>query len=488
MTQDHIGRYRIVGKIGTGGMGSVLRAVDEVRGRDVAIKVPLESDPQVIKRLRREYDVLAQLQHHNIVEIFGSGSDTDAPFYVVMEYVDGITVEEMLGQEGPFETRRALQIALGVAEALAHAHRPPLRVIHRDIKPGNILVRRSDGMVKVTDFGIATVLSQSRGNTAVGTMAYIAPEQAMGQGADERSDLYSLGVVLYEMLTGQRPPQIAASAAAPPSTVPGSAIAPDLFDRVDRLVLGLLARDPGQRQPQTAAQVVEELRAMLEGRPSRLLSSNLGSLPFESTQRSASTPPTTRYPAAPSSALPPVGTPSGYLAERQAQPQPYPPPPVRPQPAPYMPPPSLPQQPQPVQIVPYVVQPGMAQPVYQMVQVVPVVPPRPTSGKAIASLVTGILLMVSGCTLPSFLLSFYSYHYDVETGSYAQTYTGPSVVVFLFWLLFALVPIMLGHLSLRDIKRSGGQLAGTGQAIAGLVMGYIGVAVLLLTLLRFILA
>src|SRR5215510_1319291 len=109
MAQDYIGRYRIVGKIGTGGMGSVVRAVDEVRGRDVAIKLPIESDPQVMKRLRQEYDVLAQLQHHHIVEIYGSGSDTDAPFYVVMEYVDGVTVEEMLEKEGPFETRWALQ-------------------------------------------------------------------------------------------------------------------------------------------------------------------------------------------------------------------------------------------------------------------------------------------------------------------------------------------------------------------------------------------
>ncbi len=483
MTQDHIGRYRIVGAIGKGGMGTVVRAVDEVRGRDVAIKLPLESDPQVIKRLRREYDVLAQLQHHNIVEIFGSGSDTDAPFYVVMEFVDGVTIEEMLEKEGPFETRRALQIALGVAEALAHAHRPPLRVVHRDIKPGNVLIRRSDGMVKVTDFGIATVLSQSRGNTAVGTMAYIAPEQAMGQGADERSDLYSLGVLLYEMLTGQRPPQIAASLAAPPSTVPGSTVAADLFDRVDRLALGLLAREPAQRVPQTAADVVEELRAMLEGRPSRAQSSsNLGSLPFESTRRSASIPPLPRSSAPPSSALPPVGTPSGYLAERAAQqPAPYPPPPPRPQPAQYMPPPP---QVQPVQVVPYVVQPGLAQPVYQVVQVVPVVPPRPTSGKAIASLVTGILLMLSSCAVPSLIFSFYSYSYDPSTETYTRAYEGPGAAFLVLWLLFALVPVLLGHWSLRDIRRSMGQLVGTGQAIAGLVMGYIGVAALLFALFR----
>ncbi len=466
MEREFIGRYRIVGKIGTGGMGTVLRAVDEVRGRDVAIKLPLESDPQVLKRLRREYDVLAQLQHHHIVEIFGSGSDTDAPFYVVMEYVDGVTVEEMLAKEGPFETRRALKIALGVAEALAHAHRPPLRVIHRDIKPANVLVRRSDGVVKVTDFGIAAILSQSRGNTAVGTIAYIAPEQATGQGADERSDLYSLGVLLYEMLTGQRPPQLAASLAAPPSTVPGSTVAADLFDRVDRLVLGLLARDPKERTPNTAVEVVEELCAMLEGRPSQPIGSNLGPLSFEPTQRSVE--------------LSPSGTPSGYLAERAAQPHPYPPP--RPQPAPYIPPP--PPQPQPVQIVPYVVQPGIAQPVYQVVQVVPVVPAPPTSGKAIASLVTGILLMCSACILPSLLLASYSYSYGPD--GYTRTYNGPPGALLLLWFLFALVPVVLGHWSLADIKRSAGRLGGTGQAIAGLVMGYIGVAALLLLIVRLI--
>jgi serine/threonine protein kinase len=477
MEREYIGRYRIVGKIGTGGMGTVLRAVDEVRGRDVAIKLPLESDPQVIKRLRREYDVLAQLQHHHIVEIFGSGSDTDAPFYVVMEYVDGVSVEEMLEKEGPFETRRALQVALGVAEALSHAHRPPLRVIHRDIKPANILVRRSDGVVKVTDFGIAAVLSQRAGNTAVGTLAYIAPEQAFGQGADERSDLYSLGVLLYEMLTGQRPPQIAATPAAPPSTVPGSRIAPDLFDRVDRLVLGLLERDPGRRVPKTAAEVVEELRAMLEGRPSRLLSSNLGPSSFESTRRSADLPPVPRYSAPEVRPSPSSRLSSSYLDRPPSPAMPYPPPQPGPQ--------GLPPPPQPVQIVPYVVQPGMAQPVYQLVPVVPVIPSPPTSGKAIASLVTGILLILSSCYLPFLALSFSRETYG--PAGYTQTYNGAaSAVVFMLWLLFALVPIILGHLSLRDIRQSVGRLDGSGQAIAGLVMGYIGAGVLLLLLLRLI--
>src|SRR5579862_3717972 len=224
MNQQYIGRYRVTGQLGQGGMGTVVRAVDEVRHRDVAIKLPSNTDPQLISHLQRECDVLAQLEHHHIVQVYGSGSDPDLPFYIVMEFIDGQTVEDLLKQQrGGLEPRQALKIAQSVAEALAYAHKPPLRVIHRDIKPSNILIRQKDGAVKVTDFGVAAVLSERSGLTAIGTMAYVAPEQATGQGADERSDLYSLGALLYEMITGQRPPQLAANPARPPSTIPSVA-------------------------------------------------------------------------------------------------------------------------------------------------------------------------------------------------------------------------------------------------------------------------
>ncbi len=274
--RQYIGRYRVIGRLGTGGMGTVLRALDEVRGREVALKLPNDVDPQTINFLQQECAVLAQLEHHNIVQLFGSGSDADPelPFYIVMEYVDGETVEALLHREhGRLEPRRALRIALGVAEALAYAHKPPLRIIHRDIKPGNIMIRHSDEMVKVTDFGIAAVLSQRTGRTGVGTLAYMAPEQATGQGVDERSDLYSLGAMLYEMLTGQRSPQLASSPPRPPGAWLGESLPPAMRARIDRLVMGLLQADREQRRPQRAADVAEELRAILEGRPSRLVES-----------------------------------------------------------------------------------------------------------------------------------------------------------------------------------------------------------------------
>ncbi len=315
MERAYIGRYRVVGKLGKGGMGTVIRAMDEGLMREVAIKLPNDSDPEDIQRLRQECDVLMQLQHHHIVQVYGSGSEPDLPFYIVMELVNGVTVEQMLRQQHrPLEPHQALKIALAVAEALAYAHRPPLRVIHRDIKPSNVLIRDSDGAIKVTDFGVAAVLAERSGRTAIGTLFYMAPEQATGQGVDERSDLYSLGAMLYEMLTGQRPPQLATAPATPPSNWLGT-LPQDMRARIDWLVLGLLRGDRNQRQPQRAADVVEELRALLENRPSRPLSSPpidpaLASAPAQQPSASLSGPnpyapyaPTERAAASPISGL-----------------------------------------------------------------------------------------------------------------------------------------------------------------------------------------
>src|SRR5579885_837139 len=327
MEQQYIGRYRALGKLGKGGMGTVVRAVDEARGREVAIKLPNDSDPDDITRLRQECDVLMQLQHHHVVEIYGSGSTAEAPFFIVMEYVEGVTVEQLLRQQGGrLDPRQALQIALGVAEALAYAHRPPLRVIHRDIKPSNVLLRASDGAGKVTYFGIAAVLAERSGRTVIGTADYMPPEQAKREGVDERSDLYSLGVMLYQMLTGQLPPLFASAPAQPPSRWLGS-MPPDMSARLDRLVLGLLAADRAQRQPQTAAALVEELRALLEGRPARppsgpQLDPSIANAP--TLRASAPSLPTER------AAAPPVTNyqPSGTLPASGSQPAaPYTPPP-----------------------------------------------------------------------------------------------------------------------------------------------------------------
>jgi serine/threonine protein kinase len=428
MDRQYIGRYRITGKVGTGGMGTVVRAVDEVRQRNVAIKLPNDADPQVISRLQRECDILAQLEHHHIVQMYGSGSDPDLPFYIVMEYIDGTTVEDLLRQHGGrLEPRQALKITQSVAEALAYAHKPPLRVIHRDIKPSNIIIRKQDGVVKVTDFGIAAVLSEQVGSTAVGTMAYVAPEQAMGKGADERSDLYSLGALLYEMLTGQRPPRLAANPARPPSAVVGE-LSADLAARVDRLTLGLLEGDPSLRRPQRAADVVEAIRDMLEGPAARGQSASLsGASPYDPTQR-ASRPPSAANLSAPRQPIPSAPPVPSYSA--------YPPPPVMPAP--------------PRPAPPIIVQQPIARvaPMVQVVPVVPVIVKPPSSGKATASLVLGIVALLFSCIVVGGL---------------------PGLLAALF-----------GHLALRDIRRSEGRLRGHGSAIAGLILGYFSIGLALL--------
>ncbi len=429
MDRQYIGRYRVVGRLGKGGMGTVLHAVDEVRQREVAIKLPNEAEPDTISRLQHECDVLAQLQHHHIVQVYGSGSDPELPFYIVMEYVDGITVENLLRQEqGTLEARRALKIALGVAEALAYAHKPPLRVIHRDIKPGNILIRASDQMVKVTDFGIAAVLSKRAGRTAVGTMAYMAPEQAMGRGVDERSDLYSLGAVLYEMLTGQRPPQLASARVPAPSTFMAVQMLPsDLAARVDRLSLGLLEANPALRVPQSAAEVVEEIQAMLEGRPSRQARSSQASFGVPSYEpKRHTTRPRSGVDAGPEGTVRRAGPPPVYTSYPADAAQPrvsYPVPPT-----------------------PLIVQPPAA----PIVPMIPVVIWPTASDKAIASLVLGIVGLVLSC---------------VGIG-----------------LVLDVLAVIFGHLALGDIRQSNGQLTGSGMAIAGLVLGYICLAVTVLVI------
>ncbi len=331
--RQYIGRYRVVGRLGKGGMGTVVRALDELQGREVAIKLPNESDPDDLKRLRQECDVLMQLQHHAIVEVYGSGSTADVPFYIVMELVEGLPVDQVLRRQGGhLEPRAALKIALGVAEALAYAHRPPLRIIHRDIKPSNVLIRASDAAVKVTDFGIAAVLSERSGKTAIGTLAYMAPEQALGHGVDERTDLYSLGALLYELLTGQPPPRLASAPAQRPSLWLGS-MPPEMSLRIDLLALGLLAHDRDQRTPQSAAAVVEDLKAILENRPTRPASgAQPGSaINYAPTQRASTSLPGANAPLPPTqrASTPPVApsypAPSGMLPG--SRPSSYTPPP-----------------------------------------------------------------------------------------------------------------------------------------------------------------
>jgi serine/threonine-protein kinase len=207
MTGRVIGNYRIVERLGRGGQGKVYRAVDTMVERQVAIKVlrpEIARDPEMLERFRAEAVALAQLNHPGIAQLYAflcEGGD----YYMVMEYVPGLTLAEIIHEQGPLPWPRAAAIAAQILDAIAFAH--SRGILHRDLKPANVMVP-ADDRVKVMDFGIAQIAGKpkmTREGRIVGTVEYLAPERIRGEAPGERSDLYSLGIVLYEMLTGRVP-------------------------------------------------------------------------------------------------------------------------------------------------------------------------------------------------------------------------------------------------------------------------------------------
>ncbi|HVN49795.1 MAG TPA: Stk1 family PASTA domain-containing Ser/Thr kinase [Acidimicrobiales bacterium] len=316
-------RYEMHRHLARGGMSDVYLAKDLLLDRPVAVKVLFPEyarDPTFVERFRREAQAAANLNHPNIVAVYDWGQQSGT-YFIVMEYVEGRSLSDIVHREGPLHPRRAAEIAADVAAALGFAHRNG--VVHRDIKPGNILIAPS-GQVKVADFGIAqAVVGGSEANltqagAVMGTATYFSPEQAQGKAVDPRSDLYSLGCVLYEMLTtrppfsGDTPVAIAYKHVQEPAPLPSStgvAVPPAL----EAIVAQLMAKDPANRYA-SAEDLRADLRNYLEGLPVSALHSQaalmagLGAGGVGATAAVAAT-------AAPSQPVPPVTVPpaaSGY--------------------------------------------------------------------------------------------------------------------------------------------------------------------------------
>jgi eukaryotic-like serine/threonine-protein kinase len=253
------GRYTLLEQLGAGGMAMVYRARDEVLGREVAVKVlspQFAADPGFLARFEREARHVASISHPRIVTVFDSGIDENTPF-IVMELVAGRTLRQVIDQVGPLPAREAVTIASAVCEALEAAHAAGL--VHRDIKPANIVL--SGGEVKVLDFGIARADGPGRATrtqAVLGTAEYLSPEQASGGQVGPQTDLYSLGCVLFEMLTGA-PPFTADSALGVAyrqvhdDPGPPSARRPGLAPQLDWITSRMLAKNPADRPPNAAA-------------------------------------------------------------------------------------------------------------------------------------------------------------------------------------------------------------------------------------------
>jgi serine/threonine-protein kinase len=274
------GRYRVTSLIGSGGMGAVYRAEHTALKKTVALKVlnqEMAGHREAALRFEREAMVSAQIQHPNVVSATDSGRLPDGSLYLVLEYVEGRSLRELIDNEGRLPPARALHIGAQIAEALSAAHRA--QVVHRDLKPGNVMLQTEDGhpeVVKVLDFGLARIGGAkdnpgeplTRHGSVFGTPEYMSPEQARGEVVDHRADLYALGVILFELLSGRQPfvaPELVAvlikHIQEPPPPLP-----PEIPTPIAQYVMALLDKEPSRR-PADARQVAKALRRLSPASP-----------------------------------------------------------------------------------------------------------------------------------------------------------------------------------------------------------------------------
>lgn len=265
------GRYQIERQVGGGGMAVVYRAVDSLLGRTVAVKMlraQYAGDEEFVSRFRQEAQSAARLSHANIVNLYDVGT-VDGEYYIVMEYIDGPTLKDVIRDRGPLSVSETLDITKQICDALGHAHEH--HIIHRDIKPHNILLTKS-GVVKVTDFGLAramtgNTLTHQPGSSVLGSVHYFSPEQARGGTTDIKTDIYSLGVVMYEMLTKQLPfsgdtPVSVALKHLRDQFIEPRQLIPSIPQSVENIVLRCMAKSPNVRYPDMGA-VKKDLRDAL---------------------------------------------------------------------------------------------------------------------------------------------------------------------------------------------------------------------------------
>jgi eukaryotic-like serine/threonine-protein kinase len=272
MAEDLIaGRYELERKVGSGGMSRVYRAHDRLLERTVALKMLHEhysQDDEYVERFRREARAVAQLAHPNVVTVIDRG-EHEGRQYIVFEYVDGENLKELVGREGALPPRQVIELGLQIASALASAH--ARGVVHRDVKPQNVILT-DEGRPKVTDFGIARssdVESVTLTGTVMGTSEYIAPEQARGESVDVRSDVYSLGVILYELATGEVPypgenPVSVAMRHLHEPVPSARAVNREIPARLDSTIRRAMAKDPEERFG-SMDELIAELETAMRG-------------------------------------------------------------------------------------------------------------------------------------------------------------------------------------------------------------------------------